>query len=144
LGTWAFGILDFSVMKYCSEVKILAQQEYGHAELHNDAKKKINKEGDQVRRYWFHFKLFDFLFLRCGKFIGIPLALSIETCFGLIILLVDKIPFMSGFMTDLVLFHVYEEMEHSSVTVTNLRSKCSFISRILTFPIVFLLYSHFS
>jgi len=133
--------LDYAVMKYVGDnIKILSKQEEKHAVLHLQAKKQRKNEGETASRYNWFFWLADYLLLRCGPQLGIPLCLHIESAAWAWFYYPLMLPFVSKNLTNLFVFHGMEEIEHGALTVQLLRSKTSLLVSFLTFPIVLIVH----
>lgn len=129
-------ILDYGVMKYVgTDITHLVEQEYRHAKMHHQGAKK-EKETDPCRRWAPIVWLFDFLMLRCGRNFGAAIAGAVEASSGNAFYVSMLSPFVRNYPNDLVLFHFLEEMEHSELTVQNLRSKTYAFVRVFTFPVM--------
>jgi hypothetical protein len=107
-------VLDFGVMKYCRNARLLAEQEYAHAKFHREAKKVLNKRG--VKRFSALYRIFDFLFLRCGETFGAVLCLASETVSTQLFYGIIDQGLIQNPVCPAVLFHFFEEVEHACVT----------------------------
>jgi len=104
--------------------------------LHIAAMKQRKGEGDPAVRWkWFTW-LADLLLLRCGRTLGVSLALHIEAAAWAWFYYTVSLPFVSGSLPNLFVFHGMEEVEHGALTVQQLRKQTSIFLSLLTFPIV--------
>jgi len=86
--------------------------------------------------------LLDLLLLRCGHAVGATLALSVEIVAPSLYMIATQ-EVLPNFCSDLVFFHMYEEIEHSVVTVCQVRPKTSLLGRIASLPLVLFIYVFF-
>jgi len=127
-------LVDYAVMKYVGkDVPLIVEQEYRHATMHHSAKTEI-KDEEEVKRAKDSSNLINFLrkfLLRRGDRLGTLWCGAIEAAnmYGLFLnCLVNN-----GRM-NIVKFHLFEEAEHASVTVNNLKRKTTSLERFLFFP----------
>jgi hypothetical protein len=132
-------ILDFAVMKYVRDCPILVQQEHRHAAFHKKGQKKKVQEGDSLTRFWLLTKIFDLVLLRSGPIIGAHLACAVETASTNVLYYAAASPFISDYESDLVLFHSFEEVEHSGLTVQSLKKQTYFLVRLILLPLMLLI-----
>jgi len=134
-------ILDYAVMKYVGEdVSILSKQEGKHAVLHLAAMKYRKTQGENATRWGWFLWLADFLLLRCGRVLGVSLALHIEAAAWCWFYVPVVSPFVKGGLPNLFVFHGMEEVEHGALTVHCLRKQTSILLSLLTFPLVVIVH----
>ncbi len=127
-------ILDYAVMKYVHDCRLLAKQEQAHARMHMEG---IKAQPSGFNRFTLLAKLFNILLLRLGQPFGLASTLAVETVAGPCFHTIGKSRFMKDWETDLTLFHMFEEVEHGPLTVQSLKKQSSFLMRLLTyFPMV--------
>eukprot|EP00494_Astrolonche_serrata_P029683 UN29950 len=134
-------------MKYTDEsLKILAEQEYGHAQLQYAATKQ-EKELGMDRTYlwgWMWF-LADAVILRMGKTVGISACGYVESSAYSVACYPPAVKYIEPYLDNAFIFHIFEEIEHDQVTVHHLKKKrrknISFIIDILLYPLVVLLFT---
>jgi hypothetical protein len=137
-------IVDFGVMKYLGDarvVKLLWEQEKKHVDMHRAGLAASRKDGDQMRRFALLYFISDMLMLRLGYHVGVCFASGMETAsttmfytFGRLAAATD-----AGTLSDISLFHIFEECEHGPVTVQALKPRTSLPLRILLLPLMVVL-----
>merc|ERR1712087_987072 len=114
---------------------MLTEQEHLHAKMHIQGEKTANQQGNTAKRWKLMASLIDFFLLRCGRSIGIACTGYVESVAAEVLYLTCQLPFVRWWLNDLLLFHVFEEIEHSELTVQILGDKSSVLMRIATFPL---------
>lgn len=139
-------ILDYAVMKYVGDdVKLLVEQEHQHAKMHLAGQKEEEIIGHGFTRFAPLDFIFRRLFLRMGRTLGLTLSLGLETSSSAGFSVLFCMPFC-GYgtqLTDVTVFHMYEEVEHGVVTVAQLRPQTNFIVRVICFPVTVALWVAF-
>eukprot|EP00494_Astrolonche_serrata_P024874 UN25134 len=135
--------VDFGVMKYCDEdLKILAEQEYGHSKMQNDHQKHQRKLGTDRTYLWcWYWWLLDLLLLRVGKTVGISSTGYIESSAYSIAYYPFAVKFIEPYMDNAILFHFFEEIEHDQITVSDLKKKNNFLADTVMLPVSWVLYT---
>jgi hypothetical protein len=126
-------IVDLAVMKYVdTDCPHLTKQEEWHAKMHREGQKAVPMRPKD----FFAVKCLDFMLLRCGDMWGRAFAGAFEAGMSVFFHGTLVLPFVRGYANDLALFHMFEEMEHSELTVHILRAKTTVLVRALVFPFV--------
>jgi len=120
--------IDYSVMKLIqADVPILAAQEHQHAKFHHMACK--NTDGtDFITLRWVA-KVHDVLFLRTPKWMMAGFCFMFESMSTLAAYAFAVLPWNKSSLTNLQIFHWFEEVEHATVTCHYLRELCPFYVR---------------
>jgi predicted metal-dependent hydrolase len=130
--------LDMAVMKYIDDdCPILHRQEAAHAKLHREGI-AVENEAEKVPITIIVIrKVLETLMLRLGRPFGCACALGVEEVisevFNYIDILSNNIPRMKNFQSKLILFHIFEEIEHGPLTVQSLKKKTTLFMRLLAF-----------
>jgi len=124
-------IVDFSVMKYVGQdVPLIHEQEYAHAKMHRAGCKEEIKV-DKMNRFDWLYWVMDLLYLRCGPLLGLTMCGLTES--GSVAGFYTTSLFQ-GALTNLLLFHAFEEAEHSTLTVQCIGGKVNIMHRLLAIP----------
>jgi len=122
--------IDYSVMKLLqNDVPLLAAQEHQHAKFHHLGCKEL-EESDFISVRWVS-KVFDFLFLRTPKWMMAGFCFVIESMSPLQAYVAAVLPWNQAGISNLGVFHSFEEVEHATVTCHYLRELCPFYVRLI-------------
>lgn len=123
-------IIDYSVMKLVSDdVQILSDQEHQHAKLHH-MQEKVSQSFSVPEMKWVRY-FFDKLFLRLPRALRAAVTLFIESISPLASWLLLVNPVSKGMLDNLMVFHMFEEIEHAPVTCHHLKEECPFFLRVI-------------
>ena len=140
-------VLDMAVMKYAdASVPLLQQQEYKHAKMHREGIiDRLGSAADIPLRYKVSAKAFKLLLLGLGPHIGRCIALGAEAAGAATSHAFDQGTFFNGDvpLSNLVLFHLFEEVEHGMLTMQALKKDTYFILRLLLLPLQIMLSAGF-